>query len=124
MKNKKSKEKQIRVMRLMDPEADVYELWYKDDVPEEDQKEGMLNSQKAFIDMPVLQQAYNIVAASGESGVSQSSMALQMRLDNLNARAVLKNLMGLKAVEGRAVNKGRRLYSRGDPTGGVLRQGD
>ncbi|XP_039449213.1 general transcription factor 3C polypeptide 1 [Culex pipiens pallens] len=108
MKNRKCEEKQVRVMRLIDPTADIYELWYKDEVPEEDQNDGILNSQKAYIDMPILQQAYNIVAAAGESGVSQSSMALQMGLDKLNARGVVKNLMRLKAVEGHAVDEGRQ----------------
>ncbi|XP_055636014.1 general transcription factor 3C polypeptide 1 [Toxorhynchites rutilus septentrionalis] len=108
LKNKKGEEKQVRIMRLIDPEADVYDVWYKDEQPEDDQKDGILNSQKAYIDMPVLQQAYNVIALSGEHGVSQSALAIQMGLDRLNARAVVKNLVRLKAVEGHAVDEGRQ----------------
>lgn len=108
LKNKKHEEKQVRIMRLIDPDADVYDLWYKDEQPEEDQKDGFLDSQKAYIDMPVLQQAYNLIAHSGEQGISQSALAAQMGLDRLNARALVKNLIRIKAIEGSAVDEGRQ----------------
>ncbi|XP_058811825.1 general transcription factor 3C polypeptide 1 [Topomyia yanbarensis] len=108
LKNKKNEEKQVRVMRLIDPNADVYDLWYKEEVPDDDQKDGILNSQKAYIDMPVLQQAYNVIAKMGEQGISQSSLAVEMGVDKLNSRAIVKNLMRLKAVEGHAVDEGRQ----------------
>lgn len=108
LKNKRNEEKQIRIMRLIDPDADVYDLWYKEEQTEEDQKDGFLDSQKAYIDMPVLQQAYNVIANSGEQGISQSVLAAQMGLDRLNARALVKNLVRIKAVEGSAVDEGRQ----------------
>lgn len=108
LKNKKHEEKQVRIMRLIDPDADVYDLWYKEEQPEEDQKDGFLDSQKAYIDMPVLQQAYNLIAHSGEQGISQSALAAQMGLDRLNARALVKNLIRIKAIEGSAVDEGRQ----------------
>lgn len=108
LKNKKGEEKQVRIMRLIDPEADVYDLWYKEETTEEDQKDGILNSQKAYIDMPVLQQAYTVIAKSGEHGISQTALATEIGVDKLNARAVVKNLMRLKAIEGHAVDEGRQ----------------
>ncbi|XP_019546939.3 general transcription factor 3C polypeptide 1 [Aedes albopictus] len=108
LKNKKNEEKQVRIMRLIDPDADVYDLWYKDEQPEEDQKDGFLDSQKAYIDMPVLQQAYNVIASSGEQGISQSALATQLGLDRLNARALVKNLMRIKAIDGSSVDEGRQ----------------
>ncbi|XP_058461806.1 general transcription factor 3C polypeptide 1 [Malaya genurostris] len=108
LKSKKSEEKHVRVMRLIDPEADVYDLWYKEDVPEDDQKDGILNSQKAYIDMPVLQQAYNVIASMSDQGISQSSLAVEIGVDKLNSRAVVKNLMRLKAIEGHAIDEGRQ----------------
>ncbi|XP_055584822.1 general transcription factor 3C polypeptide 1 [Uranotaenia lowii] len=109
MRNKKGEEKQVRVMRLIDPEADVYDMWYsKDDQAEDEQKDGILNSQKAYIDMPVLQQAYNVIGRAGEQGISQSMMATEMGLDKLNSRSVVRNLLKLKAIEGHAVDEGRQ----------------
>ncbi|XP_062533981.1 general transcription factor 3C polypeptide 1 [Armigeres subalbatus] len=108
LKNKKNEEKQIRIMRLVDPNADVYDLWYKEEQTEEDQKDGFLDSQKAYIDVPLLQQAYNMIAHSSEQGISQSSLAVKMGLDRLNARALVKNLMRIKAIQGSAVDEGRQ----------------
>ncbi|XP_052902884.1 general transcription factor 3C polypeptide 1 [Anopheles moucheti] len=114
---KRGEEKMIRVMRLIHPTADVYDLWCRDTAEEggADAKEGFLasaDSKAVYADIPLLQLAYNVIADQGGKGISQSEMAQQLGLDKLNARAVVKNLTKLKCIESMAVDEGRQRTSK------------
>ncbi|XP_053679804.1 general transcription factor 3C polypeptide 1 [Anopheles nili] len=112
--SKRGEEKQVRVMRLIDPEAEVYDLWNRDG-PEEggaaDTKEGFLcsaDSSMLYVDLPLLQVAYNAIANHEGVGIAQSELAVALGLDRLNVRGVVKNLTKLKAIEGLSFDEGRQ----------------
>uniref|UniRef100_A0A182P3V1 Uncharacterized protein n=1 Tax=Anopheles epiroticus TaxID=199890 RepID=A0A182P3V1_9DIPT len=114
---KRGEEKLVRVMRLIDPDADVYDAWNRETTEEVgmDGKDGFLagaDSNSLYVDVPLLQIAYNVVAHHGGKGISQSEMAQEMGLDKLNARGVVKNLLKLKAIESMAVDEGRQRTSK------------
>ncbi|XP_041762440.1 general transcription factor 3C polypeptide 1 [Anopheles merus] len=114
---KRGEEKMVRVMRLIDPNADVYDACNRDAAEEgaAEAKEGFLagaDSNSLYVDVPLLQLAYNVVAHHGGKGISQSEMAQEMGLDKLNARGVVKNLVKLKAIESMAVDEGRQRTSK------------
>uniref|UniRef100_A0A182VZZ0 Uncharacterized protein n=1 Tax=Anopheles minimus TaxID=112268 RepID=A0A182VZZ0_9DIPT len=114
---KRGEEKMIRVMRLVDPTADVYDLWSREAAEEggAEAKEGFLasaDSKALYADVPLLQLAYNTIVNHGGKGISQSEMAQEMGLDKLNARAVVKNLTKLKCIESMTVDEGRQRTSK------------
>uniref|UniRef100_A0A4Y0BL14 Uncharacterized protein n=1 Tax=Anopheles funestus TaxID=62324 RepID=A0A4Y0BL14_ANOFN len=114
---KRGEEKMIRVMRLIDPKADVYDMWSREAADEggTDTKEGFLasaDSKALYVDIPLLQLAYNVIAEQGGKGISQSEMAQELGLDKLNARAVVKNMTKLKSIESMAVDEGRQRTSK------------
>uniref|UniRef100_A0A182JTU3 Uncharacterized protein n=1 Tax=Anopheles christyi TaxID=43041 RepID=A0A182JTU3_9DIPT len=114
---KRGEEKMVRVMRLIDPNADVYDAWNREAVEEAgaEGKDSFLastDSNSLYVDVPLLQLAYNVVAHHGGKGISQSEMAQEMGLDKLNARGVVKNLVKLKAIESMAVDEGRQRTSK------------
>uniref|UniRef100_A0A182SUT6 B-block_TFIIIC domain-containing protein n=1 Tax=Anopheles maculatus TaxID=74869 RepID=A0A182SUT6_9DIPT len=114
---KRGVEKMIRVMRLIDPKADVYDVWNREAAEEggADAREGFLasaDSNVIYADVPLLQVAYNVIANHGGKGISQSEMAQEMGLDKLNSRAVVKNLSKLKCIESMTVDEGRQRTSK------------
>uniref|UniRef100_A0A182M2V9 Uncharacterized protein n=1 Tax=Anopheles culicifacies TaxID=139723 RepID=A0A182M2V9_9DIPT len=114
---KRGEEKMIRVMRLIDPTADMYDVWSREAIEDggADAKEGFLasaDSKALYADVPLLQLAYNVIANQGGKGISQSEMAQEMGLDKLNARAVVKNLTKLKCIESMTVDEGRQRTSK------------
>ncbi|XP_050071760.1 general transcription factor 3C polypeptide 1 [Anopheles maculipalpis] len=114
---KRGGEKMIRVMRLIDPKADVYDVWNREMAEEggADAKDGFLasaDSDAIYVDVPLLQLAYNVIANHGGKGISQSEMAQELGLDKLNSRAVVKNLSKLKCIESMTVDEGRQRTSK------------
>uniref|UniRef100_A0A182Y6Q2 B-block_TFIIIC domain-containing protein n=1 Tax=Anopheles stephensi TaxID=30069 RepID=A0A182Y6Q2_ANOST len=114
---KRGVEKMIRVMRLIDPTADVYDVWAREGAEDggAEAKDGFLasaDSDAIYADVPLLQVAYNVIANHGGKGISQSEMAQAMGLDKLNSRAVVKNLSKLKCIESMTVDEGRQRTSK------------
>ncbi|XP_035796337.1 general transcription factor 3C polypeptide 1-like [Anopheles albimanus] len=108
--SKKGDEKTVRVMRLVDPTTDVYEVWCRDGI-EEDAREGFLaraDSSALYVDKPLLRLAYEVIGKAGTSGISQSELATTLGLDRLNARSIVRNLVRLKVVESQSFNEGRQ----------------
>ncbi|XP_049535938.1 general transcription factor 3C polypeptide 1 [Anopheles darlingi] len=108
--SKKGDEKSVRVMRLVDPTTDIYEVWCRDGT-EEDAREGFLaraDSSALYVDKPLLRLAYELIGKSGTSGISQSELATTLGLDRLNARSIVRNLLRLKVVESQSFNEGRQ----------------
>ncbi|XP_050083732.1 general transcription factor 3C polypeptide 1 [Anopheles aquasalis] len=108
--SKKGEEKSVRVMRLVDPNTDVYEVWCRDGI-EEDAREGFLapaDSSALYVDKPLLRLAYEVIGKSGTSGISQSELATTLGLDRLNARSIVRNLVRMKVVQSQSFNEGRQ----------------
>uniref|UniRef100_A0A182JAE2 Uncharacterized protein n=1 Tax=Anopheles atroparvus TaxID=41427 RepID=A0A182JAE2_ANOAO len=106
--SKRGDEKLLRIMRLIDPNADVQD---REGPEETEAKDGFMagaDSSMLYVDLSLARQAYQTVAASGDTGISQSEMATKLELDRLNSRSVLKHLIRLKIVESQSVDEGRQ----------------
>ncbi|XP_052863458.1 general transcription factor 3C polypeptide 1 [Anopheles cruzii] len=109
-KSKRGDEKSVRVMRLIDPAADVFELWSRE-AQDDEVRDGFLcrsDSSALYVDVPMLRLAYETIAKSGKKGLSQSELGFALGLDRLNARCIVRNLTKLKAIESQSVNQGRQ----------------
>ncbi|XP_058129819.1 general transcription factor 3C polypeptide 1 [Anopheles ziemanni] len=109
--SKRGEEKFVRIMRLIDPNADV-----QDREPDDaEQKDGFLasaNKSALYVDMSLGRQALKTVAESGESGISQSELAAALEQDRLNARGIVKNMVKMKLVASQSEDKGRQRMAK------------
>ncbi|KFB46014.1 AGAP002656-PA-like protein [Anopheles sinensis] len=109
--SKRGEEKFVRIMRLIDPNADV-----QDREPDDaEQKDGFLasaNKSALYVDMSLTRHALKTVAESGESGISQSELAAALEQDRLNARGIVKNMVKMKMVASQSEDKGRQRMAK------------
>ncbi|XP_045025411.1 general transcription factor 3C polypeptide 1 isoform X2 [Daphnia magna] len=103
-------EKQVKVVRLIDPSIDPEALFQGDEAPpddgslysegeEESSSSGILSN--AVIQRhhhSIVQQAYAFVEASGSEGLTQGALAEQLGLSQLDARSTIRVLSRLMMV--------------------------
>lgn len=103
-------EKQVKVVRLLDPTVDPETLFLGDEAPpddgslgsdeEESTSSGILtNAVLQSHHYSLAQQAYQFVEASGSEGLTQGDLAEQLGLSSLDARATLRVLTRLQVVD-------------------------
>lgn len=104
-------EKQVKVVRLLDPNIDPEALFQGDETPPEegsldsDEEEngtssGILwNAVNQRHHFSIIHQAYQYVEAAGSEGVTQGGLAEKMGLSQLDSRSVLRGLSRLHMVD-------------------------
>ncbi|KAK4017313.1 hypothetical protein OUZ56_032260 [Daphnia magna] len=103
-------EKQVKVVRLIDPSIDPEALFQGDEAPpddgslysegeEESSSSGILSNAVIQRHHPsIVQQAYAFVEASGSEGLTQGALAEQLGLSQLDARSTIRVLSRLMIV--------------------------
>ena len=103
-------EKQVKVVRLLDPTIEPETLFVGDDAPDEDgsldsddeesASSGILsNAVTQQHHYSIVQQAYKCVEASGSEGLTQGALAEHLGLSQLDARSTLRVLSRLLVVD-------------------------
>lgn len=103
-------EKQVKIVRLIDPNIDPEALFQGDEAPPDDgslYSEGEDESSSSGIltnaviqqhHHSIVQQAYAFVEASGPEGLTQGALAEQLGLSQLDARSTIRVLSRLLMV--------------------------
>ncbi|XP_046395465.1 general transcription factor 3C polypeptide 1 isoform X2 [Ischnura elegans] len=88
------RERQVRVVQLINPDVDVEEVWSKEEgEEEEDLYSGQLDQSKILIDRPLLCQAYDFFEKAGSKGLSKVELGNLMGLSKLDSRTICRNLV-------------------------------
>lgn len=109
MRNAES-ERQLKVVRLLDPTIDPESLFQGDEPPpdggslDSDEEEGsssgiLWNAIVQRHHYSIVQQAYQCVEATGSEGLTQGALAEQLGLSQLDARSTIRALTRLQAVD-------------------------
>lgn len=103
-------ERQVKVVRLLDPNIDPETLFQGDDAPpdggslDSDEDEGtssgiLWNAATQRHHYSIVQQAFQCVEAAGPEGLTQGGLAEQLGLSQLDSRSALRGLTRLQVVE-------------------------
>ncbi|XP_011862964.1 PREDICTED: general transcription factor 3C polypeptide 1-like [Vollenhovia emeryi] len=92
-----SKEKNIRVVQLMYPDANINDMWNKE---EKDDDEDIIevNVSDHKFNVPCLKQANYIIEASRFEGISQAELGHKMGLTKLQSRSFLRNMVKARII--------------------------
>eukprot|EP00094_Tigriopus_californicus_P009796 TCALIF_09445-PA protein Name:"Similar to Gtf3c1 General transcription factor 3C polypeptide 1 (Rattus norvegicus)" AED:0.03 eAED:0.04 QI:37/0.71/0.62/1/0.85/0.87/8/0/1945 len=90
------KEKQVRVVQLINPEVDPESVWQdvRDEMDEDDEdlEAGFIDQSKWKLTRSMMHQAYSLLEAMGPRGLSQQELGVQLGLGKLEARTICRNL--------------------------------
>lgn len=106
-------EKQVKVVRLLDPTIDPEALFQGDETPPEegsldsDEEDNGISSSSGILwnavqqrhHYSLIQQAYEYLEGAGCEGLTQGALAEKMGLSQLDARSVIRALSRLQVVE-------------------------
>ncbi|XP_063221021.1 general transcription factor 3C polypeptide 1 isoform X2 [Bacillus rossius redtenbacheri] len=111
------KEKNVRVLKLLDPGMDIQEIWskYEENMYEEDEDDenaGLLDLKNLYMDQALLSQVFSVVDRAGPKGLSQIELGQAMGLTKLQARGTLRNLLKRGLVSIYMNDVGRQRVSR------------
>ncbi|XP_057333470.1 general transcription factor 3C polypeptide 1 [Microplitis mediator] len=92
-----AKEKRIRAVQLVDPNADVNNLWNKDELVDDEESYDLDVSNQLLFE-PLLKQANAVVERANVNGISQRDLGVQMGMTKLQSRTILRNLSKLNVI--------------------------
>ncbi|XP_020291475.1 general transcription factor 3C polypeptide 1 isoform X2 [Pseudomyrmex gracilis] len=92
MKNDSSREKMIRVVKMLHQDINVNEIWNREDKDDEENNVYLDVSHHKF-NVSYLKQTNDIIEKSEMEGISQGKLGKKMGLTKLQSRSTLRNLM-------------------------------
>lgn len=107
------KEKQLKVVKLVNPNCSVKDEWVKEEeVEEEEEGIGFVDESTRLLDVPLMTQAFNAVDESGPNGLTQVELSKKLGMTKLQARTLCRNLLRRNLVSTFMHDVGRQRFYR------------
>ncbi|XP_011876239.1 PREDICTED: uncharacterized protein LOC105566665 [Vollenhovia emeryi] len=106
-----SKEKNIRVVQLVYPDANINDMWNKEE-KDDDEDIIELNVSDQKFEVPCLKQAYSIIEASRFEGISQAELEHKMVITKSESRSFLRNMVKAGNIATYMNDIGRQLITK------------